>query len=77
MNNYKGLFRPSMQKPKKPLTAKEHKKDELDKKCDRIFDVLSNEQTVDDKIGLLEQCLDYLRMEKAQIEEEHQNENAD
>ncbi len=52
-------------------------KDDLDKKCDLVFDALHNEQTVDDKIALLEQCLDYLRMEKICIEEECQNENAD
>lgn len=46
-------------------------KDEFDKKCDIIFDALANEQTVDDKIILLEQCLDYLRMEKFSDEEEN------
>lgn len=41
-----------------------HKPDLLDLQCDRVIQALENVGSVSDKIRVLEQCLDYLRMEE-------------
>lgn len=46
------------------LEWKEHEKDWLDWCCDNVLESL-DVPSIDDKIAILEQCLDYLRMEKA------------
>jgi hypothetical protein len=51
----------------KNFQIKKHIPDNLDRDCDIIFDVLNNwvsQETIEDKIGLLEQCIEYLNMEK-------------
>lgn len=41
----------------------EHKPDELDKACDKVFDAIKDAKSPAEKIALLEQCIDYLRMD--------------
>ena len=49
---------------KMKFELKEYKPDKLDLQCMAIFEAMP-EENIDYKISLLEQCIDYLRLEQA------------
>ena len=52
------------------ITWKQYEPDELDKQCTLVFKTLDTINiSTQDKIELLEQCIDYLRMDIAYKEE--------
>ena len=50
----------------KSLEVSEHEPDELDKTCNAIFGVLEGNGDSDEKIDILEQCIDYLLLDIAE-----------
>lgn len=46
-------------------TAKEYKPDKLNLQCDKVLNSISNIYSTKEKISVLEQVLDYLRMDLA------------
>lgn len=50
----------------KSLEIKKHEPDELDRNCDKVFEAIRHIPDVKDRISLIEQVLDYLRMEEAE-----------
>lgn len=47
------------------VKVQRHEPDELDLQCDKIYRAMSDIKTPHEKITLLEQVIDYLRMEIA------------
>ena len=47
------------------LEIKQYQPDEFDRNCGRVSDAIAHVGSIDEKIQILEQMLDYLRMEKA------------
>lgn len=51
------------------MKISQHKPDEFDIHCSNVLNSMDNIEDVEEKLDVLDQCIDYLRLELAQKEE--------